>query len=338
MADYGKWHSPISLSEGGQAHTFLVHTDSEPGIKYVLKRLKNIGRLPRFQAEVEACMILDHLNIIRIVDHSFDAKRPYMVTEYCSKGPLADIDLAQFSLVDKLRLFWQICEGVAHAHEKGITHRDIKPENIFLRGDGTPVVGDFGICFIEDNGERFTLTEEAAGPRLYIAPELEDGRVDAVRPCSDVYSLGKVLYWLLTGKVFAREKHHEAQYDLAIISPSSESFLINEFLDNMIVASPGARYQTAGQVLPYLRQLIHRIRTRAHAINLNAPQPCDFCGIGEYKRVVDYQNEVSGSPTDVRNFGFSAVSGCQWLIFVCNHCGNTQIFRPDYLRNKNPWR
>jgi serine/threonine protein kinase len=208
MADFGKWKTIRSLSEGGQAHTFIVVDEVAPQSEYVLKRLKNVERVARFTSEVEACLQLDHPNIIRIVDHSFEAKRPFLVTEYCSNGTLAGINLTELSMAEKLHIFKQICEGVAYAHEKRITHRDLKPENIFLRENFSPVVGDFGICFIDSGGERFTLLDEAVGPRLYIAPELEDGIAETIRPSSDVYSLGKILYWLITGRIFSREKHY----------------------------------------------------------------------------------------------------------------------------------
>ncbi|MFI5322988.1 MAG: protein kinase [Thermodesulfobacteriota bacterium] len=113
-------------------------------------------------------------------------------------------------------MFQQICEGVAYAHTKGVIHRDLKPDNIFLRTrKGPVVVGDFGICYLEQDGKRITLTDEAVGPRNFIAPELEDGRLELISTKCDVYSLGKILYWLLSGgKIFSREKHREPQFDL----------------------------------------------------------------------------------------------------------------------------
>jgi serine/threonine protein kinase len=99
-----------------------------------------------------------------------------------------------------LELFEQICKGIAYAHSQGVIHRDIKPDNIFLRTElGPAVVGDFGICFVEQDGTRLTILDEAVGPTMFIAPELEDGRLTNITNKCDTYSSGKLLYWLLSG-------------------------------------------------------------------------------------------------------------------------------------------
>jgi serine/threonine protein kinase len=336
---YGKWTIIRQLTEGGQAHTFLVECAESPGDEYVLKRLKNVNRLGRFRQEVEAASKLSHPNLLPVVDHDLDGVKPYLVSPYCAGGSLAQADLGELCTTDKLLLFKGICEGVAYAHEKGIIHRDLKPENVFLKDDReTPVVGDFGICFVADSGERFTLIEEAVGSRFYIAPELEDGRADLVSAASDVYSLGKLLHWLMVGKAFSREKHHDQAYDLARLMPASEGFLINELLDRMIVADPNERYAGADELLEEVRRLIRRIEMKAHPISLKAPQECSYCGIGRYRVVVDYQQDVSGNATQVKNFGFSPVGMSVWLILACDHCGNVQIFRPDEADDRSIWR
>jgi serine/threonine protein kinase len=233
-------------------------------------------------------------------------------------------------------MFQQICDAVAYAHSQNIVHRDLKPENNFLRDDGTPVVGDFGISHVEGGGERFTLTEEAVGPFRYMAPELEDGRTDSVKPSADVYSLGKLLYWMLSGRTFAREKHREESFNLAKNTRGSEYHLINQFLDKMITADPAGRFSTGREVLEQLYTLIDRIEQRAHCIDINTPQPCLYCGLGFYQSVTGSDrfrgNNIS---VNVRNFGFTEYGGSEWLIMVCDYCGNVQIFRTDYVSKKN---
>lgn len=328
------WQKIRSLGEGGQGRAFLVNSDRFPDEYFVLKCLKNANRIMRFKVEVDACSRLDHPNILRVLEYSTDdPKGAYMVTEYCEGGTLAEANLTKWTALEKIDLFSLICEAVACAHENGITHRDLKPENIFLRKDGSPVVGDFGICFF-DNGERFTVTEEAVGPRLFIAPELESGRADCVTPAADVYSLGKVLYWLWAGRVFARERHQDEEYDLTKIAPSAETFLLYELLNGMIAEEPTKRFQDAGKVLKELQLLRERIVTRAHPLNLSAPLHCNFCGVGRYVRVVDTLRDLE----DASKMGLEKYSGQEWLVFVCNYCSNVQFFRTDYLQILRPFR
>jgi eukaryotic-like serine/threonine-protein kinase len=169
----------------------------------VLKRIRNPARNARFAREVAALRALSHPNVVRYIDADLSGPKPYLVMEYCEGRSLADVEhrLVGDPLA-ALDLFVQICDGVAAAHERGIVHRDLKPANVLLRGtSGQAVVADFGIVYLADN-ERLTATAEAVGARHFIAPELADGRSDSVDPRSDVYSLGKLLYWLLAGRSF----------------------------------------------------------------------------------------------------------------------------------------
>lgn len=225
---YGKWIVARSLSEGGQAVTFLAYREDDPEKRQcVLKRFKNPDRVKRYESEVAAALSLDHPNLVKYVDSDLKSAKPFMVTEYYSGGPLSRGNFDNWSTIERLQLFRAICDGVGYAHSQGIIHRDLKPDNIFLHKDGkTPVVGDFGICFISEEGTRFTLTDEAVGARRFTAPELEDGRAGQVSARSDVYSLGKILYWLFAKRVFDREKHREPQWSLTNKQQDLSSVLI----------------------------------------------------------------------------------------------------------------
>ena len=90
------------------------------------------------------------------------------MTEYCEGGSLEDDVWKRSAIRQVLEDFLQVCEGVAYAHSKGVIHRDIKPANIFVRKDATLAVGDFGLCFFEDDGVRHTVTGEVVGSRSRI--------------------------------------------------------------------------------------------------------------------------------------------------------------------------
>jgi serine/threonine protein kinase len=347
--DFGRWEIVRSLGEGGQAHTFVVRDkgNEAPG-EFVLKRLKNDQRIGRFRVEIEAGLALSHPNLVRVIEADLEAKSPYLVTEFCKGGPLSKHATSEKPLLAILRTFLAICQGVAQAHGRGITHRDLKPENVFLREDGSPAVGDFGLCYI-DGGERFTLLEEAVGSVNFIDPELEAGRAEQVRPCSDVYSLGKLLYWMLAGRSIPREKHREGDFDLTRTRRDPAWFIVYELLDRMIVADPAKRFNNAGEVVSALESVIHRIERNAHAISRDAPQPCSYCGVGCYKLIVEYEVNVipgwggareyerKGDETFKEFFGMEP-KGPYWLIMVCDHCGHVQMFRPEFATNPNIWK
>jgi len=326
-----------SLSEGGQAHAFIVEREPSDG-EHVLKRLKNLNRVGRFRAEVTAGLQLSHPNVLRVVDATGleDTEKPWMVTEFCLKGALSRAGVVQLPLEQKLTLFAGICEGVAHAHGKNIIHRDLKPDNIFLRDDGTPVVGDFGLCFFTEDGERLTLTEEAVGSRYFTAPELEDGRAGEITPRADVYSMGKILYWLMTGKVFSREKQRSKEFFFADRLNGSRDYLIYEFLDRTIVAEPGGRLASGIELVAEIKVLQRRLAMQAHVIDKNAPQPCSYCGLGSYVFRVD-QTRPQDTYAAVKNFGFMSAGLAKWRILECDQCGHVQLFRLENLRGALMW-
>lgn len=345
MADqYGKWKVVESLGEGGQGHTFrvveLLEDGTESKESYVLKRLKTLDQIRRFEDEIAACQKLSHPNILRVIDQDITAPKPYLVSEYCSGGSLNDIDVNSYTITDRLSMFSKICHavGYAHSNKPRIIHRDLKPKNIFLREDRrSPVVGDFGICYIEDDGTRITLFDEAVGARRYTAPELEDGRADDVTPAADVYSLGKILYWLMAGHVFDREKHRENRFDLTQDQKDPTMHWIYELLDKMIVENPSKRFPDSKAVAEAVDDIIKKVSINARPLDLASPQPCLYCGVGFYKKRIETNLNDGQSNDQMVNSGFRFVPNQQWLILICDHCGNSQIFVRNFP-GKNNWK
>lgn len=344
---YGKWTIKSDLGQGGQAHVFLVQPteDTSSGL-FALKRIKNPKQIARFRNEIEAALKLDHPNIVKCIDYDLSHESPFMVTEHCSGGTLSDSISANWSTLNRLRLFLDVCQGVEYAHSKNVIHRDLKPENIFIREDGkTPVIGDFGICLSIEQGERVTLTDEAVGSRFYMAPELEDGRADSVTPRVDVYSLGKILYWLFAGRLFTREgKHREDEWNLTgpfVDLPPfkiSERALVNELIDQSVTEKPEERFHDGKHFRANVERAIWRLENHGHVTDLSERLICSFCGNGEYRLVANSVHESGSHNTAALTaFGGSTLSGSKWIILCCDHCGNVQQFRIDHLGN-NPWK
>ena len=307
------WKIERSLSEGGQGWTYLVRPATvENGPLFVLKRLKNRNRADRFVAEIKALKTLSHPGILSIVDTGEADGMPYYVAEYCENGDLSKWKPSNTTLLEKVKLFHQITDAVSAAHAEGIIHRDLKPFNILVRASGAMVVGDFGLCIhLNDLDGRLTSLNEPVGPRNYIAPELEDGRLEDPEPSADVYSLGKLLYFILTGKSFSREKHRTAPFDL--LHPDHGTVeagvhFVYELLDKTIVADPRARYGDATALRQALDGVIMKIENNANVLNLSVRQQCLYCREGYYR-------VMQGTSPDQHN-----------LKLVCSNCGNFQEF------------
>jgi serine/threonine protein kinase len=193
-----RWRMERPLAEGGQAETFLV-TDETGGLA-VLKRAKNPHEarwFARVVREAEVLSRLAHPNVVRFIDAELHGEAPYIVTEYCAGGTLADAHLDDVSAIVRVQWCERIVDAVAHVHRNGVIHRDLKPENIFFRGRlRDPVLGDFGLSWIPDAGNPPLL--DADGPAWFRAPESQRGALSsALTPAADVYSLGKLLSWIL---------------------------------------------------------------------------------------------------------------------------------------------
>ena len=200
------------LGEGGFGRVFRAEQEKPMRREVALKIIK-LGMdtrevIARFDAERQALAVMDHPGIARVFDAGATASgRPYFVMELVRGEPITSYcDRRDLPLRDRLLLFNQVCAAVQHAHQKGIIHRDIKPSNVLVtEQDGVPVpkVIDFGIAKATDQGpgERTALTAmgHVVGTPAYMSPEqagLDNLDIDTR---SDVYSLGVLLYELLTG-------------------------------------------------------------------------------------------------------------------------------------------
>ena len=200
------------LGEGGMGIVYLAHQHQpmkrQVAVKIIKPGMDSKRVIARFEAERQALALLDHPNIAHIYDAgTTEAGRPYFVMEFVKGLPITEhCDRHKLTIKERLRLFQQVCQAVQHAHQKGIIHRDIKPSNILvtLQDDQTiPKIIDFGVAkaLAQPLTERTLATEDSQllGTPEYMSPEQADMASEDIDTRSDIYSLGVLLYVLLTG-------------------------------------------------------------------------------------------------------------------------------------------
>ena len=200
------------IGEGGMGVVFVAEQTEPVKRKVALKIIKpgmdNRNVVSRFEAERQALAMMDHPNIARVFDGGVtDSREPYFAMELVQGIPIDDFcDQRQMPIQERLRLFLDVCRAVQHAHQKGIIHRDLKPSNVLVAEiDGRPVpkVIDFGVAkaVSEPLVEQTVYTNftQMIGTPLYMSPEQASMGVIDVDTRSDVYSLGVLLYELISG-------------------------------------------------------------------------------------------------------------------------------------------
>jgi WD40 repeat protein len=203
----------LSISgEGGMGIVYLAEQEQpirrQVALKVIKPGMDSKRVIARFKAERQALALLDHPNIAHVYDAgTTDSGRLYFVMEYVEGLPITEYcDSNKLTINQRLKLFLEVCHGVHHAHQKSIIHRDIKPSNILVtnrNGEAIPKIIDFGVAkaLAQPLTERTLATEESQliGTPEYMSPEQADMANEDIDIRSDIYSLGVVLYELLTG-------------------------------------------------------------------------------------------------------------------------------------------
>lgn len=276
------------IGQGGMATVYLAY-DQQTGLNVAVKLMRDelsddLQFIRRFATEARSAATLDHPNIVRVLDYGEDQGLRYIVQEYIEGQTLKQI-IEQYGAIDwmtAIHLAVQIASGLQQAHSKGIIHRDIKPQNVLITPDQVAKVTDFGIARAATSNT-VTLTEGVAfGSVHYFSPEQARGGLVTER--SDLYSLGIVLYEMLTGEL---PFDGETSVAVAIkqlqempLRPSSIVRKLPPALDDILFKAiqkdPNQRYQTAEELIQELGAFLRNPQGRYGVIQettYNQSQP-----------------------------------------------------------------
>ena len=256
----GRYEIIELIGVGGMAEVYKgtdVYDNKTVAIKILKKEYaENEEFLRRFRNESKAISVLSHPNIVKIYDIGFSEKIQYIVMEYIDGITLKEYIEEEKILTwkDTVHFVIQILRALQHAHDKGIVHRDIKPQNIMMFTDGTIKVMDFGIAkFGREEGK--TATDQAIGSVHYISPEQASGSVTDAK--SDIYSVGAMMYEMLTGKkpfdsdnpvAIAVMHMHDIPERPRAINPDIPDGL-EEIVLRAMEKAPEDRYQTTAEMI-----------------------------------------------------------------------------------------
>ena len=202
----GVYRLTEKIGQGGMGDVYRAERadgqyDKQVAVKFVRAGTDTAAILDRFRNERQVLASLDHPNIARLIDGgTTEDGVPYLVMELIEGTPIDDYcDELKLAIPQRLHLFMQVCAAVQYAHQHLVIHRDIKPGNILVTGEGCPKLLDFGIAKLLDpaGGPEMTLTMAHPLTPEYASPEQVRG--ESITTATDVYSLGVVLYQLLTG-------------------------------------------------------------------------------------------------------------------------------------------
>ncbi len=318
----------------GIVEAYLTRDDDENVA--VLKILHDAARkdpqaLGRLRSEIEVLRRLDHPNLLTILEANPD--EGWYVTPYYAEGTLAE-NLSQFVGRPDVALeaLIPLVEGVAALHQLPAVHRDIKPENVFVSDDGRLILGDFGIAYFEDPGHtRLSETYENVGSRDWMPPWAMGVRLEEVRPSFDVFSLGKVLWAMISGRTKLRLWYFDRQpFDLRDQFPTDERILwIHRLLQGSVREEPEHVWRDANQMLSEMQKVARAVRRGGQVISRGVNRACRVCALGFYELLVAEENVAA-----LNNLGFRPANE-RLRVFQCENCGHLDVFRVTF--NPRAW-
>ena len=243
------------IGQGGQAQVYLAEREHD-GLRVALKVLNKALRndrvfLERFVREYKLVASLNSAYVARIYDQGFSGDFPYIAMEFLPSGTLASRIREGLTTRASLRIAGQIAQALDAIHSRGIVHRDLKPANILFRADGRPVLVDFGLARDMTVNSTLTVAGQFLATPRYMSPEQCLGRPVDAR--SDLYSLGAVLYEMITGRKIYDGANSAEVIAMHVNAPPpqlAELLSVHQpLMDKLLAKKPEDRFQSASEVV-----------------------------------------------------------------------------------------
>ncbi|HEU4922246.1 MAG TPA: serine/threonine-protein kinase [Burkholderiales bacterium] len=243
------------IGQGGQAQVFLAEREHD-GLRVALKVLNRKLRddpvfLERFVREYKLVASLNSNYVARIYDQGFSGDFPYIAMEFLPSGTLAARIREGLTARAALRIASQIAQALDAIHSHGIVHRDLKPANILFRADGRPVIVDFGLARDMRINSTLTVAGQFLATPRYMSPEQCLG--NSVDARSDLYSLGAMLYEMMTGNKIYDHAHSADVIAMHVQAPVPQLTgmlsVHQPLLDRLLAKNPEDRFQSAAEVI-----------------------------------------------------------------------------------------
>jgi tetratricopeptide (TPR) repeat protein/predicted Ser/Thr protein kinase len=256
------------LGQGGMGAVFLAR-DERLGRQVAIKVVPQLfrdkpGLRARFQAEIQTLAALEHPKIARLYTAGHSGDVPYFVMEYVDGPTLDQFAREPLKPAEAASIVVQLCEGVAWCHAQGVLHRDLKPANVLMAEGKHPRIADFGLARAIGGDSSSTRTGEILGTPGYMSPEQASGVVRTLTPACDVYSLGAILYRLITGRApfVADEPLHAVMLVLSEepVRPARLNAGVPADLETICLKClekvPGRRYESAAALRDDLQRFL----------------------------------------------------------------------------------
>lgn len=279
----------------------------------------------RIKREMEVMSRFEHTSLLKILDLSVDER--WFVSEYHTGGTL---EKRQSSFVGdvkaSLTVMRPIVAGVAELHKANVVHRDIKPMNIYFSSDNRPVVGDFGLVYFADNTHtRVSETLENVGSWDWMPVWAQGIRIEEIRPTFDVFSLGKMLWWMVSGlpiqqlRLWYFDKEDKEELNVEWRFPALPHIqLVNPLLAKCVVEDRSDCLPDATALLKEIDNSLAIIENDANLIGPGIARTCKACGLGTYEVVSDENTEHC--------VGVNRVGTREVRVERCSRCGHAEVF------------